>query len=505
MFFIITFTCCLLLMLIAPSWSLFWLLLLLLSVWYIIYMYLVEKERYTWAIFINLWQILLWWLVCLAMLFFHSSQYQSIELDNNKSRREWEKWWSVLLSGTVIDFRRNNTLVLWVWEQEQYILREVEDTRLYMLWSQLLVSGYESTSEDHYYTTLWERFWWWSFLHESVPSLFISWFDYDSWRHMKGYTSDIYVTGIVNQWELAISYLDRQKNSLRSIVSQFSEKREINALLLGMLIGDVSWMSQEQYDRYIQSGLVHIVAVSGGNMLMLIVLLRVIFFWLPYYPRLFVILLFMCVYALLCGLDSSVFRALIMGTLTLWALFMGRAVSIWRAMAIARCIILIYSPLSLLYDVWFLLSFAALWSIVVFTRWFALVHDAPLYVKYIYEYLGITLAANIWVFPILILFMWQMNIIWFLWNILVLPLVACIMVLWLVYICSTMLGVSLFFNLWGQFLLCFVDRVAMYSQQIHITLVVNTISSKISVLLIYVLFLLMVYKIYIYRKSVVLW
>jgi len=60
MFFIITFTCCLLLMLIAPSWSLFWLLLLLLSVWYIIYMYLVEKERYTWAIFINLWQILLW-------------------------------------------------------------------------------------------------------------------------------------------------------------------------------------------------------------------------------------------------------------------------------------------------------------------------------------------------------------------------------------------------------------------------------------------------------------
>jgi len=44
-------------------------------------------------------------------------------------------------------------------------------------------------------------------------------------------------------------------------------------------------MSQEQYQSFIESGLVHIIAVSGGNMVMLTAFLALLLFRLPFYCR----------------------------------------------------------------------------------------------------------------------------------------------------------------------------------------------------------------------------
>lgn len=87
---------------------------------------------------------------------------------------------------------------------------------------------------------------------------------------------------------------------------------EAAGLLRGLLLGERSRIPKQQYQTFIDSGLVHIVAVSGGNMVMLALLLHVLLFFLPYYVRLIVILCALVFYGLLCGLDSSVLRALLM-------------------------------------------------------------------------------------------------------------------------------------------------------------------------------------------------
>ncbi len=58
--------------------------------------------------------------------------------------------------------------------------------------------------------------------------------------------------------------------------------------------------------------MVHIVAVSGSNILYVVLFLNIGLFFIPYYIRTGVIIIAIIFYALICGLDSSVVRAVIM-------------------------------------------------------------------------------------------------------------------------------------------------------------------------------------------------
>lgn len=481
---IFSFTCMLLLLLIYPSWELSILLIFILYWLAALYYCFVRDERWSrWnqIIFASL-VISLWAIWAMLTMFGHIYLLNNVYASDDTHRIEWQSWWSVFLSGFVVDFRRNNALILLSWEQE-YIIRDVPDVSSYYLGSQLLLSWYETEASRILVDNFRQRFLWKD--HRSLPSLFVNWFDYDMWRMMKGYRSDIYVKWIINKWETDIWFLDKQKNHLRLRLREFSQDHLINALVLGMIIWDVSRMTEEQYDIYIRSGLVHIVAVSGGNMVLLVLMLSWLFFRLPYYVRLFLVTLCMAWYAFLCGLDSSVFRALIMWCLTLFTLFWWRSVHIYRSMSIAWFLILVYSPFALLYDMWFLLSFWALYSIVTLSRRFPLV-SSNVFVRAIYQYLWITLAANIWVFPVLMLYMWQMNLLWFLWNILVLPIVSLVMILWALYTVLPIGIVTDFVSMIGTYIVWIIQEVAIHSADMHITLIATTVSSKLWILCLYV-------------------
>ena len=129
-------------------------------------------------------------------------------------------------------------------------------------------------------------------------------------------------------------------------------------MILGRLIGDKSQIPESEYQNFIDSGLVHLVAVSGGNILMIVVFLQCILFFLPFYVRLGVILCTIIGYSLVCGLDSSVFRAVLMGGMNMVALFRGREINIWRLLSISALVMLIVNPYFLVYDTGFLLSYA---------------------------------------------------------------------------------------------------------------------------------------------------
>lgn len=52
-----------------------------------------------------------------------------------------------------------------------------------------------------------------------------------------------------------------------------------------MMIGDRSGLEDQEYQDFITSGMVHIIAVSGGNLVMIIIFLGGVLFWLPFYLR----------------------------------------------------------------------------------------------------------------------------------------------------------------------------------------------------------------------------
>ncbi|USN56531.1 MAG: ComEC/Rec2 family competence protein [Candidatus Peribacteria bacterium] len=203
-----------------------------------------------------------------------------------------------------------------------------------------------------------------------------------------------------------------------------------------MLIGDRSGFDDATYQTFIDSGLVHIVAVSGGNLVMIMVFLGLILIRVPLRIRTVIMAGAIISYALIVGMDSSIFRAVIMALLTMGALLSGRIANIRRLMAIAALLMLWRNPYFLRQDIGFIFSFAALIGIILIrpriakstTQTRRLVWRQRLPHLVWADYILPTLGASLAVMPFLLLFTDSRNILSLLANLLVLPIVPLVMI-----------------------------------------------------------------------------
>ena len=284
-----------------------------------------------------------------------------------------------------------------------------------------------------------------------VSSIFNYEFDYPKREMMKGYYWTIYEQNSIildETWE-NISFIQKiRKNLQNMIISAYWETQQA-WLVLWMLVWDRSQIPSDDYQTFIDSWLVHIIAVSGWNIVMIVVFLSAILFFIPFYPRNAIVLLTVILYSLICWLDSSVFRAAIMWWLSLLALFWWREIDIWRAMWIAFIVMLVVNPYFLTYDVWFLLSFSAIIWIVYFSAFVENLskkraENQPKLTKKekqtfktkfqkflkncAKDYVVPTLWATIWVLSIMLFFMWWTNLLGIIANFFVSPIIAIVMI-----------------------------------------------------------------------------
>lgn len=282
-------------------------------------------------------------------------------------------------------------------------------------------------------------------------------FNYDKWLFMKWVDGSMYekeslifdcnwnhegqtCSDFTIQWKSPdfddLWKIDKIRDRIQNTVISIFGENKYSWLLLWLLIWDKSMIPSDNYDTFVNSWLVHIIAVSGWNMAMVVVLLSFIFARLPFYIKNALLIVWICLYAMLCWSDASVIRAAIMWSLTLIALFRWREISIRRAMLYAFFTILVINPFSLWYDVWFMLSFAAIVWIVLFqsfsqNRWKSNKTTIKsknkksdfFQCKFRKEYLVPTIWASLWTAPILIFFMNWVNLIWILLNIFIVPII----------------------------------------------------------------------------------
>lgn len=137
------------------------------------------------------------------------------------------------------------------------------------------------------------------------------------------------------------------------------------ATLNGIVFGSQGMIEKSTRELYSETGIVHILSVSGlhvglllGGLLGLFGLLRLP----PAFtaPLATLVLLF---YALMTGLVPPVLRSVIMALLLLWAHHLGRDRDWPNTLALAALAILLWRPLQL-YNPGFQLSFAATWGIL---------------------------------------------------------------------------------------------------------------------------------------------
>lgn len=181
------------------------------------------------------------------------------------------------------------------------------------------------------------------------------------------------------------------------------------ASLAGPLVwGGAGRLSAEWRQRLAITGLSHITAVSGFNISLLIMLFvnnLIILGW-PRRSATIIASLIIVIYVLLIGAPASALRAGLLGLLMLWGQQFGRLGRVGHLLLISATLMLVFNPFYFWGDLGFSLSFAAVFGLLYWTEsWQRWLQRIPLLrQKVISENLAVTLAAQVWTWPLIF---WQ--------------------------------------------------------------------------------------------------
>jgi competence protein ComEC len=201
-------------------------------------------------------------------------------------------------------------------------------------------------------------------------------------------------------FEPARSPLHRSANFLRARV--LAGGRHLapteRALMAGFLLGDTRELPHEVKEQFRASGLTHLLAVSGANVAFVLALARPLLRRLPLRAQLVAGLTLLVVFGTMTRWEPSVLRACAMAACSMTALYLGRPTAGIRVLALAVVVLVLADPF-LVHSIGFLLSCGASAGIAVLAPAITARVPGPHWLR---EPLGVTLAAQIGVAPVLI-------------------------------------------------------------------------------------------------------
>jgi len=225
------------------------------------------------------------------------------------------------------------------------------------------------------------------------------------------------------------------KTTLFFIKEKFLEKinysiKEPESLLMGgLVLGEKASFDQALRESFINTGTIHIVALSGYNITIIAEWIMKLFSFLPINFSIGFGIGSIILFILMTGGSTTAIRAGTMAVLALVARATGRNYDVARALILAGVFMIFFNPLILIYDVSFQLSFIAT---------IAVIFIAPRVEKYftwvtkkfgLRDIISVTFAAYIFVMPFILYKMGTLSIVAFPANILILPFIPFTMAL----------------------------------------------------------------------------
>jgi competence protein ComEC len=187
------------------------------------------------------------------------------------------------------------------------------------------------------------------------------------------------------------------RHRLEEKISQILPEPE-SSLLAGVVLGVKRNLPEDFYEALQRSGTLHVIVVSGTNVMYVISGLMWLCGFLTRPLQISFVILTLLAYALMVGGGAAVWRATLMGLTTLLALVFGRRRLAQEALFASAAALLLANPMGL-WQVGFQLSFAATAGIIFLQDFFdQKLQDLPEKVR---EGLVTTLAAQIAVLPII--------------------------------------------------------------------------------------------------------
>ncbi len=258
-------------------------------------------------------------------------------------------------------------------------------------------------------------------------------FDYGRFLSLKGISATVYVPTVLNvrvnrsERSVLFEYVDRLRFAIkRSFARNLSP--EAAALASGFLIGDTRDIPPDIYRYFRDSGTLHLLAVSGSNVAVVVMFFLFCFRWmgLNRTKTNLILLGVIVLFALLSYGEPSVIRASVMASLVLLAQLLERKFDTNNLIAGAALLILLFSPAQL-FNVGFQLSFVTAWGLILAAvslekiwgnrkhRW---------YYYWLVMPVCLTLAAQLFSTPLIALYFHRIPILSLAANLMIIPLVS---------------------------------------------------------------------------------
>jgi competence protein ComEC len=199
-----------------------------------------------------------------------------------------------------------------------------------------------------------------------------------------------------------------------------------------LLIGYKEDLDKDLVQAYSNTGVVHIIAVSGLHLGLIYVLLLWIFNRIPIIKKsklLKVIFTLSCLwlFALITGGSASVLRSAVIFTFIVLGENVGKKSSMYNSLAVSAVMLLLYNPY-FLWDVGFQLSYLAVIGIVAFqtpiSNWFYVKNK---WVDKLWKLTAVSIAAQLLTFPICIYYFHQFPVLFLFANLIAVPLSSIIL------------------------------------------------------------------------------
>ncbi|MDC6389169.1 ComEC/Rec2 family competence protein [Maribacter sp. PR1] len=270
------------------------------------------------------------------------------------------------------------------------------------------------------------------------PPLNPNQFDYQKYMGYLGVYDQIRLTN-TNYFKLVIAprTIMGYAQEIRSNIIKKLQKEEFGEEQLGiiqaLLLGERSNISENTYTNYINAGAVHILAVSGLHIGILLLLIQFLLRPLKSLPNGKTIILITTVlllwgFAFIAGLSPSIIRACSMFTFVAYAMYLNRPTNNFNILALSMFFVLLIINPNLLFQVGFQMSYAAVFAIVwiyplLQKFWF----PKNKVVRYIWQLISVSIAAQLGVLPIGLFYFHQFPGLFFISNLLIVPALAIIL------------------------------------------------------------------------------
>jgi competence protein ComEC len=205
------------------------------------------------------------------------------------------------------------------------------------------------------------------------------------------------------------------------------------SLGVGLLIGQRNTLPKDFNEQLVSAGLIHIVAVSGYNLTILVGMSQKLLQKRSRYQAVVGSLLLVTVFLLLTGSSPSIVRASMVSFISLLMWFFGRNIKPIMILLLVAVITAGYNPLYLWRSIGWYLSFTAFFGVLIL---------APLirqrFIKFkqrggvLTQTLTDTISAQICTLPIILLFFGRLSLISIVANVLVVPMIPFAMIFTLI-------------------------------------------------------------------------